>query len=92
MPGEKTPEVSYFDEALSNLTTSIAYKDAIKRMYDKGLSTEEIIRNCMYPVNETIVSNVIKEYEESKSRPKSVFVEEYDQFGRKSFRKKEAEN
>lgn len=79
--------MSYFSEALTNLTTQVAYKDAIQRLYDKGLSTSEIIKNCTYPVNETIVKNVIQEYEKTKLKPKATYIEEYDQFGRKTFRK-----
>jgi len=79
--------MSYFTDALTNLTTQVAYKDAIHRLYDKGLSVEEIIETCTYPVNETIVNNVIQEYELSKEKPKSTFIEEYDKYGRKTYRK-----
>ena len=79
--------MSYFSEALSSFTTEVAYKESIRRLYDKGLSVDEIIKNCIYPVNATIVNNVIQEYEQSKAKPKSTYVEEYDEFGRKSFRK-----
>ena len=79
--------MSYFTDALSSLTTEVAYKESIRRLYDKGLSISDIIDNCMYPVNEQIVTNVIQEYEEAKSKPKTTFIEEYDQYGRKTYRK-----
>ena len=79
--------MSYFTDSLSKLTTQVAYRDSICRLYDKGLTTEEIIKNCLYPVNEDIVNNVIKDYIEEKKKPKQTYIEEYDQFGRKSFRK-----
>ncbi|MDO4188177.1 MAG: hypothetical protein Q4D29_04230 [Lachnospiraceae bacterium] len=79
--------MSYFTDAVSNLTTQVAYKDAIRRLYDKGLSIDEIIKNCTYPVNEDIVNNVIRKYEQSKTKPKATYVEEYDKSGRKTFRK-----
>ena len=79
--------MSYFSSALSSFTTEVAYKESIRRLYDKGLSIDEIIKNCIYPVNENIVKSVIDEYESSKQKPKSTYIEEYDQYGRKSFRK-----
>lgn len=79
--------MSYFEESLSNLTTQVAYKDAIERLYEKGLSESEIIKQCLYPVNETIVKNVINDYKMLKEKPKSKFIEEYDAYGRKTFRK-----
>ena len=79
--------MSYFNETLSNFTTQVAYKDAIQRLYDKGLSESEIVKQCLYPVNETIVNKVIQEYKELKKKPKSEFIEEYDAYGRKTFRK-----
>lgn len=80
--------MSYFTESLSNFTTEVAYKESIRRLHDKGLSTVEIKEQCLYPVSEEIIEKVISEYESSKSKEKSEFVIEYDEFGRKSFRKK----
>lgn len=79
--------MSYFTDALSNFTTEVAYKDSIRHLYDRGLSTDEIIKQCAYPVTEEIVTKVIKDYEITKSKPKSHFVEDYDSFGRKTLRK-----
>lgn len=79
--------MSYFSDALSNFTTEVAYKDAIHRLYDKGLSVPEIKEQCLYPVTEQIIEKVISEYSIKKSKPKSHYVEEYDQYGRKSLRK-----
>lgn len=81
--------MSYFTDALSNFTTEVAYKDSIHRLYDKGLSVDDIIKNCTYPVNKEIVLSVISEYELKKNKPKSKYIEEYDDFGRKTFRKVE---
>jgi len=79
--------MSYFTDALSNFTTEVAYKDSIRHLYERGLNTDEIINQCSYPVTKEIVEKVISEYESKKSQPKSHFVEDYDQFGRKSLRK-----
>ena len=79
--------MSYFTDALSNFTTEVAYKDSIKRLYDKGLSTEEIINQCLYPVTEEIVKSVISDYEKTKSKPKTEYVVDVNEFGKKTFRK-----
>lgn len=79
--------MSYFTDALSSFTTEVAYKEAIRKLYKQGLSVEDIIDNCNYPVTESIVNKVIEEYENKKDEPKSRFIEETDQYGRKSFRK-----
>jgi len=79
--------MSYFTDALSNFTTEIAYKDAIRRLHDKGLSAEEIKSQCMYPVTDEIINNVINDYEKSKSAPKVEYVEDINKYGKKSFRK-----
>jgi len=79
--------MSYFTDALSNFTTEVAYKDSIKRLYDKGLNISKIIENCTYPVTEEMVKNVIDEYEEKKKMPPTEYVEDIDNFGRKTFRK-----
>ena len=79
--------MNYFSDALSNFTTQIAYKDSIIRLYEKGLSVDEIIKICLYPVNEDIVNNVIAEHIQKSRKPKQTFIEEYDQYGHKSFRK-----
>lgn len=79
--------MNYFNEALSNFTTQVAYKDSICRLYDKGLSNAEIIKNCSYPVTEAMINSVIAEYLEKKEKPKSEYIVEYNQYGQKSFRK-----
>lgn len=79
--------MSYFTDALSNFTTEVAYKDAIHRLYDKGLSVEEIKAQCLYPVTTEIVEKVISDYKAEKAKPKSIFVEDYDKYGRKTLRK-----
>lgn len=79
--------MSYFTDALSNFTTEAAYKESVRRLYDKGLSISEITENCTYPVTEEMVKKVISEYEEKKKMPPTKYVEDIDEFGRKSFRK-----
>lgn len=79
--------MSYFNDALSNFTTEVAYKEAIRRLYDKGLSTDEIISQCLYPVSKEIVERVVSEYKVAKTDPKSRYVEDFDQYGRKTLRK-----
>ena len=79
--------MSYFTDALSNFTTEVAYKESIRRLYDKGLSEDEIVEQCLYPVTIEIVKHVISDYEQVKSKPKSKYVEDYDNYGRKTLRK-----
>lgn len=79
--------MSYFTDALSSFTTEVAYKEAIRKLYKQGLTIPEIIDACMYPVTEEMAKKVIDEYEKKKDEPGSHFVEEIDQYGRRSFRK-----
>lgn len=79
--------MSYFTDALSNFTTEVAYKDAIKRLYDKGLSIDEIKNQCLYPVTDEIINHVISDYERTKSLPKAEYVEDINKYGHKTFRK-----
>lgn len=79
--------MSYFTDALSNFTTEVAYKESIRRLYDKGLDISKIIENCPYPVTEEMVNKVISEYEEKKKMPPTKYVEDIDKFGRKTLRK-----
>lgn len=79
--------MSYFTDALSSFTTEVAYRESIRHLYDKGLSTSEIIENCMYPVTAEMVEKEIKNYQIKKSQPKSTYVEDVDKYGRKTLRK-----
>ena len=83
-----------FEEALHNFTADVAYVKDVRHLYDRGLSVDEIIANCTYPVNEAKVNKVIEDYEKEKAQGKSRtrFIEDVDAYGRKSFRKVSGEN
>lgn len=79
--------MSTFTDALSNFTTEVAYKESIRRLYDSGKSIEEISSMLLYPVSKETIKKVIDEYEIKKSLPKTKYVEDIDNFGRKTLRK-----
>ena len=78
-----------FDESLQNFTADVAYVKSVRHLYDLGLSTEEIVKQCTYPVTEEKVCKVIDAYEKEKQseRKDVTFVEVTDAYGRKSFKK-----
>lgn len=80
-------ENKYFKQALSQMVSDAAYGDAIRHMYDSGLSVDEIYKTIDYPVSIDKIESVIKEYEMSKNSEKSeyTYVEQQDEFGRRSF-------
>ena len=81
-------ENTYFQKALANFTAEFAYVGAVKHLHDLGLAPEEIQKQLSYPVSLEQISRVIQEYEKEKANPEASvrFVQDTDQFGRKSFR------
>lgn len=79
----------YFNEALSSMVTNAAYKDAIKHMYDSGLTVDEIHNQLDYPASIEQIEAVISDYEKKKKSDDSMYeyIEKYDKFGRKSYLK-----
>lgn len=80
-------ENKYFKEALASMVEGFAYGDAVRHMYDKGCSVEEIQRNLDYPVSVKQIEKVIRDYEEKKSAnvSKYEYVQQTDEYGRRSF-------
>lgn len=61
-------EGKYFKEALASMATNMAYADAVRHLYDLGMKPEEIQKNMTYPVSIDKIENVIRKYEEEKTR------------------------
>ncbi len=82
-------ENQYFKEALSNFTSEVAYAGAVRHLYDLGYSVEEIRKNLSYPASCEQIRRVIADYEEKKNNPEKDydFVQDVDEYGRKSYRK-----
>lgn len=80
-------EGKYFKQALSSFSADVAYADAIRHLYDKGLDTAQIKKQLSYPVSIDIIEKVIQDYETKKNtKTDNIFVEDVDKYGRKSFR------
>lgn len=80
---------SYFQEAVSNFTADVAYIGAVRHLYDLGLSVSQIKEQILFPVSTEKIEAVIQDYEAEKKDPKQAahYVEDIDQFGKRSFRK-----
>ena len=80
-------ENTYFQQALSAMVTNYAYGDAVRHLYDSGLSAEEIYKKIDYPVSLEKIKKVIKDYEKKKSSDEFEYeyVAKQDKYGRKSF-------
>ena len=80
-------EGKYFKKALSSFSADVAYADAIRHLYDKGMSAIHIKEHLSYPVSIDIIENVIQDYEAKKNtKTDNIFVQDVDKYGRKSFR------
>ena len=77
----------YFGQALSSMVNNYAYGDAVRHLYDNGLSAEEIYKKLDYPVSLEKIRKVISDYEKKKASDDFgyEYVTRYDQYGRKSF-------
>lgn len=83
----------YFREALSNFTYDAACGAAIRHLDDIGYTPEQIKERLDYPatmeqINATLAAYHKKKEEDSKRGASFEFVEEQDEFGRRSFRRK----
>lgn len=52
---------SFFQQALSDFTSQIAYGDAVKRLADEGYSTKQILEMIDYPAPESKVEKMVFE-------------------------------
>lgn len=86
----------YFLEALKNFTMDAACGDAIRHLTDRGLSVEEIAAQLTFPAKPEYIEKVRNDrleelrrinFPEEGDEPVYEFVEEYDSYGRKSFRR-----
>lgn len=77
----------YFQQALSAMVTNTAYADAVRHLYNRGFSVEEIQKNLDYPVSLETINSVINEYKkkEASTENEYEYIERQDQFGRRSF-------
>lgn len=82
-------ENQYFQKALSNFTAEYAYAGAVRHLYDLGYSPEKIKEQVGYPVSIEKIEKVIADYEKVKNSPEGEYeyVQETDEWGRRSFRK-----
>lgn len=77
----------YFQKALASMTAGVAYVDAVRHMYDSGMSAEEIQKNLSYPVSIEKVERVISDYEMEKNNPEAQYkyIEKVNAYGKRSF-------
>lgn len=52
---------SFFQQALSDFTSQVAYGDAVKRLADEGYSTKQILEMIDYPAPESKVEKMVFE-------------------------------
>lgn len=83
----------YFQKALAQMTAGAAYVDAVRHMYDSGMSAEEIQKNLLYPVSIEKVERAISDYEMEKNNSKAQYkyVEKVNAYGKRSFVRVKAE-
>lgn len=77
----------YFQRALAKMTAGAAYVDAVRHMYDSGMSAEEIQKNLSYPVSIEKVERAISDYEMEKTNAQGgyKYIEKVNEYGRRSF-------
>lgn len=80
-----------FGKALQNFTSDVAYKKAVRHLYNLGYSVEEIEKHSTYPVTKKQIEETIEEIlaEQKSGKNKYEYIEETDSYGRKSFRRVE---
>lgn len=91
---------NYFNEALGNFISEYAYKEQARHLYNLGYSLKEIKDRLDYPVSLSALKDYLWEYLVSSKQivykredipegsSKQEYVQEYDAYGRKSFRLK----
>lgn len=69
------------------MVSNAAYADAIRHLYDDGMSVEEIYKNLDYPASIETIEAVIHEYEAKKKSADTEYeyVQHQDKYGRSSF-------
>ncbi len=78
----------YFQAALSKMVSEFAYADSVIRLHEKGLSPEKIREQLLYPVSIGNINRVIADYEKNKQCENQYeYVQETNEYGRKSFRR-----
>ncbi len=78
----------YFQEALRKMTAQSAYGDAVLHLYKKGLSSEQIREQLLYPVSVQNIERIIADYERNlQGENQYDYVQDTDGYGRKSFRR-----
>lgn len=77
----------YFRQALSTMVTNAAYADAVRNLYDNGLTVDEIKENLDYPVSIDKIQAVISDYEKKKDSADNEYeyIQRQDEYGRRSF-------
>lgn len=77
----------YFQRTLAKMTAGAAYVDAVRHMYDSGMSAEEIQKNLSYPVSIEKVERAISDYEMEKNNTQGgyKYVEKVNEYGKRSF-------
>jgi len=83
-------ENKYFEEALHNFITDVAYVQSIRHLYDLGYDVCKIQSNLSYPVSLEVIEKVISEYKAYKESPDQYYeiIETTDRLGNRSFIKK----
>ena len=97
-------ENSFFQKALADFTYEAASGGAIRHLTDVGYTVRQIKEKLAYPTSyervqkavwdHLIAEGVILLEEPGKARPagKTVYVREYDKYGKASFRRVSVEN
>lgn len=83
-------ENKYFEKALHNFISDVAYVKAIRHLYDLGYDNIKIQKNLSYPVSIETIETVILEYEKEAMDPEKNYeiIETVDRLGNKSFIKR----
>ena len=87
-----------FNRALNNISIEFAGRAAIRRMFDMEMTISDIRRELLYPLSEDVIKNEIWSYllenrtvllnEPDYSAGKRYdFIEETNEYGRKSFKR-----
>lgn len=56
---ENKEKQNFFQDALSNFTTEVAYGDAVKRLADEGYSVRQILDKIDYPAPKSKVEKIV---------------------------------
>ena len=67
-------EGHYFKQALSSFSADVAYADAIRHLYDKGMDAIHIKEHLSYPVSIDIIEKVIQDYETKRIQKQMIYL------------------